>query len=113
MADYKDRFYGTYYSTHIVPRKGEVTLDRFQAYARVFDRQWSSVLPSDTNARILDGGCGSGSLVWWMQQRGFAQAGGVDVSAEQVTIANALGVKNVVNADLVRFLHERPGWFAK
>jgi 2-polyprenyl-3-methyl-5-hydroxy-6-metoxy-1,4-benzoquinol methylase len=111
MTDYKDRFYRAYYSSHIIPRKGEVTLDLFRAYARVFDRVWSSVLPPDTNARILDAGCGSGSLVWWLQQRGFEQSGGIDVSAEQVAIANALGVRNVVEGDLLPFLSAKQGWY--
>jgi 2-polyprenyl-3-methyl-5-hydroxy-6-metoxy-1,4-benzoquinol methylase len=109
MTDYKDRFYGAYYSTHIVPRKGEVTLDRFRTYARVYDRVWTSVLPADKTARILDAGCGSGSLVWWLQQRGYEQSGGIDVSAEQVMVANALGVRHVVKGDLVSFLTGRPG----
>jgi 2-polyprenyl-3-methyl-5-hydroxy-6-metoxy-1,4-benzoquinol methylase len=111
MTDYKDRFYRTYYSSHIVPRKGEFTLDRFRAYARVFDRVWASILPTDKGARILDAGCGSGSLVWWMQQRGYEQSGGIDVSAEQVAVANALGVRNVVEGDLVPFLGGKQGWY--
>jgi 2-polyprenyl-3-methyl-5-hydroxy-6-metoxy-1,4-benzoquinol methylase len=111
MADYKDRFYRAYYSSHIVPRKGEFTLERFRAYARVYDHVWRSILPADKNARILDAGCGSGSLVWWLQQRGWEQAGGIDVSAEQVAIANALGVRNVVEGDLIPFLADKQGWY--
>jgi hypothetical protein len=60
---------------------------------------WSSILPADKNARILDAGCGSDSLVWWMPKRGYERSGGIDVSAEQVQIANALGVRNVVEGN--------------
>jgi SAM-dependent methyltransferase len=108
MADFKEQFYKGYYRTHIVPRKGEFTLERFHVYGRVFDRQWSDLLPADTGARILDVGCGSGSLVWWLQQRGYTQASGVDVSPEQVRIAGSLGVKNVFQADLGEYLNGRP-----
>jgi cyclopropane fatty-acyl-phospholipid synthase-like methyltransferase len=111
MADYKARFYAAYYSTHIVPRKGEVTLDGFRAYARVFDRVWLHVLPENKSARILDAGCGSGSLVWWMQQRGYTRAGGIDVSHEQIQTAHALGVRQVETADLYPYLAERPESF--
>ncbi len=111
MTEYKDRFYRAYYSSHIVPRKGEFTLERFEAYARVFDRVWSGTLPADKSARILDAGCGSGSLVWWMQQRGYQQAGGIDVSAEQVATAHALGVRNVAEGDLIPYLAGKPGWY--
>lgn len=111
MADYKARFYAAYYSTHIVPRKGVVTLDGFRASARVFDRLWLRVLPEDKSARILDAGCGSGGLVWWMQQRGYAGAGGIDVSEEQIQTARALGVRQVETADLYPYLAERPHSF--
>jgi SAM-dependent methyltransferase len=111
MADFKDRFYRAYYTTHIVPRKGGFTLDRFRAYARVYDKVWASVLPPDKSARILDAGCGSGSLVWWMQQRGYTEAGGVDVSQEQVEIAHALGVNHIEQADLHSYLAQRPQAF--
>jgi cyclopropane fatty-acyl-phospholipid synthase-like methyltransferase len=111
MTDYKERFYRGYYSTHIAPRKGEVTLDRLRARARMYDRVWAGLLPRDKGARILDVGCGSGSLVWWMQQRGYAEAGGIDVSAEQVEVARALGVRNVEEADLRGYLAERPSWY--
>jgi 2-polyprenyl-3-methyl-5-hydroxy-6-metoxy-1,4-benzoquinol methylase len=113
MTDYKDRFYRAYYSSHIVPRKGEFTLDRFRSYARVFDRQWSSVLPADKQARILDGGCGSGSLVWWMQQRGYVHAEGIDISAEQVAVATSLGVGQVMQGDLASFLGGRSGFYER
>jgi 2-polyprenyl-3-methyl-5-hydroxy-6-metoxy-1,4-benzoquinol methylase len=111
MTEYKDRFYRAYYSSHIVPRKGEFTLERFEAYARVFDRVWSGTLPADKSARILDAGCGSGSLVWWMQQRGYEQAGGIDISVEQVATARALGVRNVVEGDLIPHLAGKPEWY--
>jgi 2-polyprenyl-3-methyl-5-hydroxy-6-metoxy-1,4-benzoquinol methylase len=111
MNDYSERFYRNYYSTHIVPREGKVTLDGFRARAGMYDRVWGRLLPADKSARILDVGCGNGSLVWWMQQRGYHQAGGVDVSAEQVRVAQELGVRNVEEADLRGYLGERAGSF--
>jgi len=111
MSEFKDRFYDSYYTTHIVGRKGKVTLESFRAHARVYDALWAPALPADTSARILDAGCGSGSLVWWLQQRGYTNAGGIDVSDEQVGIARALGVRGVERADLHRYLAEHPCGF--
>jgi 2-polyprenyl-3-methyl-5-hydroxy-6-metoxy-1,4-benzoquinol methylase len=104
MSDYRERFYRGYYSTHILPREGEVTLARFRAQAAMYDRVWAGLLPPERSARILDVGCGSGSLVWWMQRRGYRDAAGIDVSAEQVEVARRLGVANVEAADLAEYL---------
>jgi 2-polyprenyl-3-methyl-5-hydroxy-6-metoxy-1,4-benzoquinol methylase len=57
----------------------------------------------DPNARILDLGCGDGRLVGYLARRGFTQAVGVDVSPEQVAIAQSRGL-DVACADLFAYL---------
>lgn len=111
MSDYRDRFYRDYYTTHIRPREGEMTTARFEAQAAMYDRVWSALLPADRSARILDVGCGSGSLVWWLQRRGYREAAGIDVSAEQIEVARRLGVANVEAADLREYLGSRRATF--
>jgi 2-polyprenyl-3-methyl-5-hydroxy-6-metoxy-1,4-benzoquinol methylase len=108
-SDYKERFYRAYYSTHLVGRKGQASLEQFTLRGRLYDANWSHLIPSDRRAAILDVGCGTGSLVWWLQRRGYAAAEGIDVSAEQIEIAVRLGVRNVAVADLAEHLGERPG----
>lgn len=108
MSDYKERFYRSYYSTHVLPRKGEATLARFRSRARAYRGIWGRLLPADRQSHILDVGCGSGSLVWWMQQRGYVNAAGIDVSAELVQVAGTLGVRNIEQADLRDYLGSRP-----
>jgi 2-polyprenyl-3-methyl-5-hydroxy-6-metoxy-1,4-benzoquinol methylase len=108
-SDYKARFYHSYYSTHLVGRKGQATLEQFALRGRMYDASWSRPIPTDRGAVILDVGCGTGSLVWWLQQRGYAAAEGIDVSAEQIEIAARLGVHNVAVADLAEHVGERPG----
>lgn len=100
MDDFKARFYDQYQSAHVAPRKGEATLAQFQARIPIFERHWSRLLPSDRQAAMLDVGCGSGGMVWWLQRRGYAQAAGIDISAEQIAVARALGVTRVEQADL-------------
>nr|MBA3259574.1 class I SAM-dependent methyltransferase [Gemmatimonadales bacterium] len=108
MSDYKERFYRNYYTTHVLPRKGEATLARFRSRDRAYRGTWGRLLPEDRQSRILDVGCGSGSLVWWMQQRGYVNAAGIDVSAELVQVAGTLGVRNIEHADLRDYLGSRP-----
>lgn len=104
---FKGRLYRSYYTTHIRGRKGEASLEQFAVRARIYDANWSRLIPVDRQARILDAGCGTGSLVWWLQRRGYVQAEGIDVSAEQVEVARELGVRNVAVADLTEHLVQR------
>lgn len=109
MRDYRSEFYHVYASTHTVPRKGVLTPDRLRARARQWRLQFGPLLPTRKDARILDAGCGDGVLLWWLQDSGYGQAEGVEVSAEQVDAARALGVRDVHQSDLLAFLSARPG----
>lgn len=102
--DYKARFYKLYQSTHVRHRKGLATLELFQRQAPGWRRLFGPLLPAAPDAAIVDVGCGSGSLLWWLQQMGYRRAEGIDVSPEQVELAAQLGVRNVRQADLREFL---------
>lgn len=56
--------------------------------------------PRDRNAPILDLGCGNGVLLLAAQREGYRNLSGVDGSAEQVAVAQALGIRNVREGDL-------------
>lgn len=100
-------FYDKYYSTHISPRKGEATLGEFRIRAISYNKQFCQFLPKDKNAKLIDIGCGSGSVTWWLQRIGFDNAIGIDISAEQVKIANKLGVNNIVQANIKTYLADK------
>src|SRR5205814_8494887 len=55
------------------------------------------------NAEILDLGCGSGALLAYLDRRGFSHARGVDISAEQIALAQQRGV-NAVRGDALEHL---------
>jgi len=55
-------------------------------------------------AQILDLGCGDGAIVWWLQQQGYTQAQGIDISEELVGVTERLGVANVHKAEIQDFL---------
>lgn len=93
--DYRSDLYEQYYQTQIVPREGTPTLAQFKAREALYRRQFLPLLPDDKNAHILDLGCGSGSLVWFLQRNGFEHASGIDLSRDLIAAGSSLGVRNL------------------
>jgi 2-polyprenyl-3-methyl-5-hydroxy-6-metoxy-1,4-benzoquinol methylase len=60
--------------------------------------------PSDRNTRVLDLGCGSGTLLYFLQAAGYRELSGIDSSPEQIEHARQLGFPNVSEADVFGFL---------
>jgi 2-polyprenyl-3-methyl-5-hydroxy-6-metoxy-1,4-benzoquinol methylase len=56
--------------------------------------------PKDKSARVLDLGCGNGTLLFFLREAGFRCVEGVDTSEEQVASARDLGLAGVVHGDL-------------
>ncbi len=54
---------------------------------RGFDAWYSSILPSDKNAAILDYGCGFGDFVEYLKLKGFENISGVDINPVLVSAA--------------------------
>lgn len=67
-------------------------------------------LPAEKNARILDVGCGDGAILTWLLEIGYTNVLGIDLSAEEVEIAQYLGLP-VRKADMNTFLRESEGGF--
>ncbi len=60
----------------------------FKSFARVYGRY----LPNDPDARLLDAGCGEGSFLSYLQERGYRNLAGFDLSEENVAICNREGL---------------------
>lgn len=111
VMTFKDRFYHRYVSTHLTHRKGESSLERFRSDFPVWDKHFGRLLPSDRASRILDVGCGQGALVYWLTQRGYHNAEGIDLSHEQVATARRLGLENISQGDMAGYLGCRLGQY--
>jgi 2-polyprenyl-3-methyl-5-hydroxy-6-metoxy-1,4-benzoquinol methylase len=104
MDRYKKIIYDNYISTHNRNLYGENSLERIKAYAPALNHYYGRHLPADKNVRILDIGCGDGNFVYHMQQSGYKNAAGIDVSAEQIEKGRAMGIDNLHCGDLIEFL---------
>jgi len=56
-------------------------------------------------------GCGYGSVVWWLQQAGFNNTQGIDISIEQIEIGEKLGINNIEQGDIKEFLHDKKDYY--
>ncbi|MBK9271797.1 MAG: class I SAM-dependent methyltransferase [Saprospiraceae bacterium] len=59
-------------------------------------------------SRILDLGCGSGSLLKALMENGFHQIKGVDLSPEQIEVAKSMGVTQAECAGIDEYLNNTP-----
>lgn len=109
--NYKDIFYRKYVSTHVLPRKGKNTINEFKQRSITYQKQFGKFLPKDKSSNIIDVGCGNGSVTWWLQQIGFTNASGTDISAEQVDIGKELGVNNIEQSDIKIFSQNKSNFY--
>jgi len=104
---YRDAAYGSYVGAHLdhLQQLSHANLERQRP---VYRARFLNYLPPDRSAPILDLGCGHGSFLYFLRAEGFETVEGVDVSPEQVKMARDFNIENVVNADLMKFLHDCP-----
>jgi len=107
LMNYKDKFYKDYVTTHVLPRKGETTLDEFKWRAVMYQKQFGKFLPKDKNSKIIDLGCGNGSVVWWLLQSNYINTYGIEISTEQIETGKKLGLNNIEQADIEEFLKDK------
>ena len=107
MSDFRSRLYDRYVSTF----KGDSALvgQALASHWRWCDRR---LLPLFTglpqSARILEIGCGPGHLLEYLERNGFTDAFGVDISAEQVALAQEKRLRATV-ADVFATLDAADG----
>jgi 2-polyprenyl-3-methyl-5-hydroxy-6-metoxy-1,4-benzoquinol methylase len=75
---------------------------------RYFDHIILPRLPKDKDARILEVGCGYGRFVKRLEQLGYTNVEGVDISKDQVTFARTkLGLTNVHLSEALAYLQKQ------
>jgi 2-polyprenyl-3-methyl-5-hydroxy-6-metoxy-1,4-benzoquinol methylase len=67
---------------------------------KIFDARYSSFLPADLNAKIIDVGSGSGRMLEWLEKKGFKNIEGIDASEEQVSLAKKSTIAHVIKENI-------------
>ena len=84
---WKSRFYEAYVSSGHTIDTGGTAEDLFRPRKAFLKHIIAQHVPRDTNARILEVACGPGALLYFMEQAGYRNVAGVDVSEEQIAVA--------------------------
>ena len=100
---YRQRVYKNYRATTVVANSGS-NPSELSGKVRQYHKRWAQFLPKNKNSSILDLGCGGGEFLYYLQQEGFNNLHGVDTSPDQVSVANELGMNNVVVGEAREYL---------
>jgi SAM-dependent methyltransferase len=104
MNPYRNAFYTRqaewhgYTSLEFAKTKHENRLKYYDWYTR----DW---LPDSHLTPILDIGCGSGQFLYFLRERGYQQAAGIDLDKDQVEVGRALGL-NAICSSVMDFLKD-------
>jgi cyclopropane fatty-acyl-phospholipid synthase-like methyltransferase len=106
--DYRQRIYQSYMhsSAHYYQKMRDLAV--YENLRLFYRKNYFSWLPIDRHARILDVGCGAGHCLYFLQQEGYDQSEGIDVSPEMVSQCEIQGLANVHLTDWGEFLATRP-----
>ncbi len=104
MEKFKEIIYTNYVTTHNQNLYGEGSIAAIEAHFPDLNFYYGKHLPANKNAMMLDIGCGDGNFVYWLNKQGYANAHGIDISAEQIARGEKMGIKNLVCADLIEYL---------
>jgi SAM-dependent methyltransferase len=106
--NFKDSLYQKYRSTHnFYLQGGDHNLLSITKGFRVNDFLYSNLLPKNKLSDILDIGCGDGNFVYYLQNRGYINVSGIDLSQEQISLGNKLGIPGLEIGNIADFLPNR------
>jgi len=107
MPDWKETVYQSYVSSGHIRDIGESAASHFRPRRAFFETIIRNHFPSSRDSRVLDIGCGHGTLLYFLHEAGYYKACGVDGSKEQVEFAERLGVQGVELGNGLNFLREQ------
>lgn len=111
-TNYRETLYSNYHST----QSGRASLtDATTLFNREKWRFQREIIPHFEGVKkdvsIYDLGCGSGSLIHLLKEKGYVNLKGLDLSQEQVKVAHQMGVSEVQEGDAIEFLRSYSGKF--
>jgi len=112
IPEYRQRVYETYVSKKLRPNGKDLTEEDYQRWAKAAKVRLRGWLPSNRNIPVLDMGCGPGYFLYMLEQLGYTDLTGVDLSPEQVALARKWCPRaTIIHGDVREVLAENPSRF--
>lgn len=106
QSDYKSTIYNNYHSYHTKNLYGDLSIDIIRKHFRAWKYYFSEFLPKDKASKILDAGCGNGGFIYWLNELGYSNVNGIDISKEMIDLGKSLNIKNIDQADIFDHLQK-------
>jgi len=110
LQDYRTRAYNVFVSKHW-NYSHTFSKETYNLFARVSKKRFDGILPERKPVKIIDLACGAGHFLYFLQKEGYTDTQGIDLSEEQLEVANKMGVENLKKADLFDYLPKHPQSF--
>ena len=111
-SDYRQRLYDRWISLKNCGGAVAFSEKDYQKWANYVKAKTNGWLPGDRRTPILDMGCGPGFLLYALDQFGYTDLTGVDLSLEQVTVARQwCSHAKIIQGDAREVLAQNPGRF--
>jgi len=108
---YRSIFYKEYYQNQVGRLQGIKSSEKLVIEKKLFTAEIIPLLDNNRSSKILDIGCGFGSLIASLADAGYANTIGIDISEQQVDIAHTLGLKQIKQGDVFDFLDANKNTF--
>ncbi|MBN1523368.1 MAG: methyltransferase domain-containing protein [Spirochaetales bacterium] len=79
-------------------------MKQYENYCKISRKRFRNILPRDKSKKIIDIACGGGHFLYFLQQEGYTNTEGIDISPEMINFSRSIGIKNIKQSDLMRFL---------
>lgn len=106
MKEKRKNLFDEYFSS-IFSRSNVFSLQEYENSLSQFTLNYEQFMPSSTEAKILDIGCGTGHFLYYLEKKGYTDFLGVDISPQQVDFCRENVSKKVKLADAFEFLKEK------
>ena len=87
--------------------KNHFDQELFDRESEGYDSIYSSILPPNTSAKILDVGCGNGMFLYYLKKKGYNNSFGIDLNIESVQFTTQYITENVECINIERFLVDK------
>ena len=100
---YKDKIY-EYYSKIGIRNLAPENISWLKQREPFFQNIINNFFPKNKDANILEIGCGHGAFQYFILKNGYINSIGIDNSESQINESKRLGIKNVIQSDLIEYL---------